>query len=441
MDLPHYWDEAFPYSYAIGHMSEHGPSILSDAAPSIYTTGHPLLYYFLQASWNHFIGDSLWMQRLFPLFVSICILWVTYWVGKILFDRMVGLGAATLLLTQNVFLAQSTFQLPETTLTLSFLLTLAFWYRKADIMFLITSTKLLFTKEPAIILLFSLYLISVIAPIKQGEWKAFLRNSLLFAIPVMVMAGFYVHQYIVQGWFLFPRHTGFIETSVDHVMNQFSRYFSFLFIYEGRNALTFSAALLAIILVIKSRKKPGQYYRPPVLTLIIPLILFLVFSAFNFYSNRYILVLFPLLTLLTASTFWIWLRERTRMYGVSILLLSSITLYFSLSHRKPNDHSLGYVDTVRVQQQAIHYCLSEGWQNEPITTSFLMGKYLTDPRPGYVDREHVFTRVNDTSVGAARIFIVPQNEKVSLEEVEGSLELVKTFTEKDAACSIYMRAI
>ena len=50
LNLPHYWDEAFPYSYAIGHMSQNGSSLLSDGAPSLYTKGHPLLYYFMQST-------------------------------------------------------------------------------------------------------------------------------------------------------------------------------------------------------------------------------------------------------------------------------------------------------------------------------------------------------------------------------------------------------
>ena len=55
--LPYYWDEAFPYSFAIRHQVENGLSLLPGGMPELLYTGHPPLFYFLEAAWTKLFGN------------------------------------------------------------------------------------------------------------------------------------------------------------------------------------------------------------------------------------------------------------------------------------------------------------------------------------------------------------------------------------------------
>lgn len=438
LNLPHYWDEAFPYSYAIGHMTENGASILSDGAPSIYTTGHPLLYYFCQSIWNSIAGGELWIERLFPMIISSFVLLFTFLIGKHLHSDLSGGIAALLLSTQNAFIAQASFQLPETMLTLFLLMTIYFGIKEKKCAFILSATGLVFTKEAGVILLFLVFVYYVASRLKKTNLKELLVSSWIFVIPIALNFGFYLHQYFVQGWFLFPRHTGFIETEGGFVVNQFSRYFAHLFINSGRNILFFTMLLftiISILLRVKSRKKIAP---KPKLFLIIGLIVgFLIFSAFNFYSDRYILCLFPLFILLVAFSVITLFKEKIWLSSAIGVSLCCITFFVGFTKRTPTDHSLGYSDAIQSQKYAINYCVESGWKDQPIQTSFLMSKNLTSHYPRYLEKDDVFTNVNQSD--DAEIIIISSNEQEEhLTDKIKNYHSVKRFESGSEWCEIYV---
>lgn len=411
LDLPHYWDEAFPYSYAIGYMTEHGPGILSDAAPAEYTTGHPLLYYFLQASWNMLVGDTIWMQRILPLIFSLGSLWLTFFMGRLLFNARIASGAVILFVCQSGFLGNATFQLPETLLTLLMLSTICFLCTGRKWLFVVFATLLLFTKEPAVVLLLLIFLFHFFIILRNKPWKQRLNIWWIYTIPVALNLLFYVHQYFTRGWFLFPRHTGFMDFGTGFFTDQLSRYFAHLMIYEGRNGMLFTAVILLMYYLIKNRRslRLTDIGRNSILpgTLIAG---YLLFSSVNFYSNRYILCLYPLFCLLVSAILCYALPIRL-LYVTGIMILAAVTLWFSFTNKNTSDHSLGYADSVRCQMEVIAFCRENGLQDTTIQTGFLMSKYLTSHYPRYIEKDDLFTRVNSVPPAEAQVFILCSNEK------------------------------
>lgn len=416
LNLPHYWDEAFPYSYAIGYMTEHGPSILSDATPAEYTTGHPLLYYFLQSSWNAMVSDTIWMQRILPLLISLGCLWMTFFMGRLLFNERIALGAVVLFLCQSGFLGQATFQLPETLLTLLLLTTICFLYKGQKWLFVVSATLLLFTKEPAFALLGLVFLFHFFIMLRKKPWKTHLNIWWMYAIPVALNLIFYLHQYYVQGWFLFPRHTGFMGFTLDFFTDQFGRYFAHLMIYEGRNGMLFTAAILFIHYFTRHRK--SLHWTDAGRNAILCGILitgYLLFSAVNFYSNRYILCLYPPFCLLVSAILFHALPKRW-LHAAGVVILAGVTLWFSFTNKNASDHSLGYTDSVRCQIEAIAFCQEKGLQDAAVQTGFLMSKYLTSYYPRYLDKDELFTHVNAVPPEEAQVFILCSNEKYLYDE-------------------------
>lgn len=440
LNLPAYWDEAFPYSYAIGYMVENNPGLLTTAAPAIHTTGHPLLYYFSQAVWNSLVGETLWMQRLFPLLLSMGCLWMTFLVGRQLVNARVGVWAAFLLVCQSTFLSQSGFQLPEVMLTFLMFTTIYTFLQRWKWLYTFSAGLMLLVKEPAVILLGIIFLYHLLIVMKGQTWSKRLSQIWMYALAVSPSVLFYLHQYAVQGWVLFPRHTGFMDFTFGHFANQLRGYFTHLFIYSGRNGLFFSAIVLVVYYVIKNRPQlRWSKTANPVLLLLMLLVGYLVFSSFNFYSNRYILCLFPLFSLLTAMAVYYALEKLEWVSNIGIVALCATCLYFSLTKTNPHDHSLGYADEVRCQQQAIDYAIEQGWKDKTISTSFLMSKNMSSHYPSYVNKEEVFTSISE-DINQADIVIKCSNEKYFLNQtLPPDLKQVKNFKRGKAFCEVYAK--
>ena len=438
LDLPHYWDEAFPYSYAIGHMTEHGPGIRSDAAPAIYTTGHPLLYYFLQASWNNLTGNTMWLQRLLPLCLSFGCLWMTFLLGRKLFRDEIGMAACGVLVCQNTFLAQSSFQLPETLLTFLMLTTLYFYVRGHRTALLISATLLLFTKETAVVLLMGVFAHHFFIQLSGQTFRSRMLQTWMYVLPVALNLFFYLDQYVIQGWFLFPRHLGFLTLTTDFFFNQLSRYFSYLFLYYGRNGLFFLAIIALTWLLIRNRASIAPKGKQALL-LVLPLVAFLLFSAVNFYSNRYILCLFPLFALLVSAGLFYALEHYHRLWFPSVTAIASaVCLYFSITKQSGSDHTLGYVHAVLTQQQATAYLLEHVDQKTSVATSFLMSKNLTSHHPGYLEKSQVFGQVTQ-ELASAQVAVFCSNEVYFKPEDLSAWNLEKRFESGRAWCEIYTR--
>jgi 4-amino-4-deoxy-L-arabinose transferase-like glycosyltransferase len=437
LNLPHFWDEAFPYSYAIGHMSENGSSLLSDGAPTVYTTGHPLLYYFLQSNWNNLVGGVLWMERLFPIILSTLILVFTFLVGKHLHSNWTGGIAAILLSTQSSFLSQASFQLPETMLTLFLLMSIYYSITNKKWAFVLVATGLVFTKETGVILLFILFMNFVVASYNKSNLTTFLKSTWVYIIPIALNFLFYLHQYYVQGWFLFPRHTGFILFDADLVFNQFSRFFAHLFIYDGRNITFFTMLIFIAFFGMAKWKRSKKIASDQTVFLLISLIVgFLIFSAFNFYSNRYILCLFPIFVILASLSITTLFKEKFWISSAIGLVLAIVTLTQGLTKSSSSDCSLGYSDVVRTQMSAINYCVNMGWQNKSIETGFLMSKNLTSHYPRYVKQDQIFFAVNETNSTPEVIIVSSIEPKTGLLENLDDFYSVQRFESKNEWCEI-----
>lgn len=394
----------------------------------------------MQSSWNNFVGNILWMERLFPMITSILILIFTYLIGKKLHSKSAG-GIATILLsTQSSFLSQASFQLPETMLTLFLLMSIYYSLTNKKWAFVLVATGMVFTKETGVILLFILFLNFIIKKYNKTELIPFIKSTWIYITPIALNFIFYLHQYYVQGWFLFPRHTGFIISEIDPVFGQFKRYFANLLIFEGRNMIFFTMLIITTILGVSRRKAMKKLTFNHSVPLLISLILgFLIFSAFNFYSDRYILCLFPIFAILASLSITTLFKKRVWISSALGLGLTLITFTKSCTNSKPTDHSLGYSDAVRTQMNAINYCVNMEWQNKSIQTSFLMSKNLTSHYPRYLERDQLFTNVNKGNTSPELIIISNNETEEHLMKKIKKFYSVKRFENGNQWCEIFAR--
>lgn len=391
--LPFYWDEAWVYGPAVRMMADADPTLLPDGLPVEFSRGHPLLFHFLNAVWLKLFGNTVFQAHLFNLFIACILIMSVYLTGKKLFTPFAGFLAALFLSLQPVFIAQSLLVLPEVMLTLFVLLSLFAFLQNKMYQYLLFATGALLTKESGILVpvfVTAYYIIGNFIR-RKISWKVILSKTALYIAPLLIFATFLLLQHKIHGWYFFPEHTGYLDFSIKAVMNKFiDGYTAYLFIYQGRNFLFFSSfAAFALLKVLHKKIDHAQ----TMIFLIMFIIVYLLFSSINFFSNRYILCCLPLFMLISAGIL-------IQLFRISKLFLLVIPLFILLQipaiMKKSNaDHDLGYRDAVTVNTQLIGYLKAEKLEDKPIVAFFITRYLLTNHYSGYLEKGEEFTNVTD----------------------------------------------
>ena len=187
-------------------------------------------------------------------------------------------------------------------------------------------------------------------------------------------------------------------------------------------------------------KEEKNYY------LLIPIILNLLFFSTSIFTKRYFLHLYPLIFLISISSIYSLLKNKTYILS-AIMLILFITSYHKVEYYHGElDTNLEYVDFVRVHMRAASY-LEENHPNDKILAPY---KYFTkftlrEPYLGYVDTELKVITARDFSTlnpGDFDIFIKDfsissQDEEYLKERFE--LSLIKEFNRGGKIVRIYRR--
>ena len=465
LGLPYFWDEAWSYGPAVGMMYENGPSLLPDAIPAINSRGHPLLFHFLAAGWMRIFGDSLVSAHSFALLISVFTLFALYQFGKKFFSPKIGLMAVIFFGLQRVFLAQSAMVLPEMMMALWTLLAILNWFQNRRILFAIFASLLMLTKESGGVVIAAIGIWTLIEQfvVKKGKVleKDFLWRIAALAVPVLVMATFYIVQKIMMGWFLFPNHVSLIDPNWLVVRDKLLLCYGFIFKSQGRWLL--STVFLVSVLLVSKRftwnerlwltvgavlipafliafPQSDLILIPILLTILMALligklwtkvpverseshrmtwfvllfaILYVVFTAYNFMSFRYLLMIMA--PIFPVMLHWIGRAfdgkvKRWIFYG--IMALMAVWVYRQTSLQSPlADISMSYADALKVQLEVVDY-LEENWDRDTqIYTNHQYDTVLREPYAGFLDKDSVYTRITDVFDQDVQLVLISNNHK------------------------------
>ncbi|MCF8371188.1 MAG: glycosyltransferase family 39 protein [Bacteroidales bacterium] len=383
LSLPYYWDEAWVYGPAVRLMAQNGLGLLPDALPVHYSRGHPLLFHFLVAAWLQLFGNTVLMSHVFALVVSILLVVALYFVGKDLFDQNIALVSVLLLLMQPIFLAQSGLVLPEVMLALFALLSVFFFLKKKMTLYFISATLMLFTKETGVAIVFVAFMLEIVRQkggILSQPWKT-IKTLFVVGSPVLVLFAYLLVQYFYQGWFLFPEHTGFVTFDIATVWNRLTEgYGAYIFIYQGRNLLLFSALVLLVYALIRKVKLD---HKTELFALFAFIVGFMLVSSVNFFSNRYTLTVVVLFLVLSTGIILQVLKNKYLAIGFTFIALA---LQIPILQKKSgSDHNLGYVNAVKANIAMTDYISTLQIQDKEICANFNTMEILRNPLCGYVD--------------------------------------------------------
>lgn len=448
LNLPFYWDEAWSYARAVFDMHENGLAILpGDANPNL-TRGHPLLFYFLSALWMKLSGTSLTAIHLFPLIISCITLAAVYKTAEILFSKESARIALLLFALQAIFLAQSTLLLPEIMLALFTILTFHFYFMKKWIWFSIFSIMLVLTKETGMVLIAALFLDKILLEkwfnkTTGRSWPLLIIELAVLCIPVAAFASFMVLQKLHFGWFLYPEHMGMTILDPKVILERLNSFFFKLLLQHGKFALLILALTGLIVLIRKKAVSEKQAHLLVFSCLF--LLLFMLFSAVNFFTTRYLLSVLPFFFICGS---WIISEIFTgRSYSRNVVV-ASLALLFAwhsfYGNRSEADVSLHYKNTVLLHQETVHYAEEMQWQHTSLYTSFLMLYNLTDPNMGYlINKDRPFSRTYNAPGNDYEVYLYYSTEPdpgYSQMKSDSCCVLQKRFESRGAWAEFYVRS-
>jgi 4-amino-4-deoxy-L-arabinose transferase-like glycosyltransferase len=388
VELPYYWDEAWVYAPAVQKMAASGLSLAPDAIPPELSRGHPLLFHFFAAAWVSVFGNSPAAAHSFALLVSMLLLLVVYRSAARIFSPAAGLAAVLLICVQPVFFAQSGLLLPEIMLALFLLLALQAYTENKWVVYLLAASAAILTKESAVALFAGLSAHRLLLWIKhRGKHKQHILTLAKINAPVLLWVVFLLWQYALRGWMFFPYHVYLIHFELSFILNQLNRYILYIFIYQGRNAVT---VILAILLTVTAFGKIQltAVQRHWLVCAGIFSLFFILMSAVNFYSGRYVITLIILLCMATAGVLS-QLNWRNWISGFLAVAAAVPPVVNMLTYHGKEDNEPGYANAVNVMQQAAEWLTSKEQKDRNVYGTFLIHNMLTNERGGYLTKEQL----------------------------------------------------
>ena len=439
LSLPYFWDEAWSYFTAVQQMYESGPSLLPGALPLKIAKGHPLFFFFIYSSWMHIFGTSVTVVHILSLLISVATIMVTYLMVKKHANQNAALIAIVLLSIQSLFLAQASMVLPEMLLTLLLLLSIHMYLSRNFGWFILSAGLMVMTKETSIVFICGFLLMHLLTYIKpEKEARKYIVETFMISVPLIIYAIFLVLHKIEFGSFFYPDHTGYVDFRFDSVSQKINIATEIIFTRYGRKTvLIISTLSLLIILIKKTKLKSGTLLA----LILIQTLLFLSFSAINFYTQRYMLGLLSLFMIASAVIMENAKLKNLWLNTLILIFVTSIPLYSTLTQKSNTDKDLGYVEAVMVHQKMVHFCEEQDWQDKGISASFNLIYYLRDYSLGYLSQDKGFSNVSDLRyIRDSEIFLIDctnHGKELQIDTIKTENQLVKEYQIKQAWGEIY----
>jgi Gpi18-like mannosyltransferase len=440
LSLPYFWDESWVYTRAIYEMIEKGPSLLPGSINADLYTGHPLMFYFLSSLWMSVMGTDVTTAHIFPLILA-CILFIIVYliVNKTTNEPILASFASIIVAWQPVTLAQSGMMLSEILLTIFTLLSLYFFLKKQTFWMVFFMSCLILTKEAGIVMCLTLSMFGFLEALKTKKTGIVLKSISIYSIPFFVGFLFYLIQKIRLGWFFYPRHTGWIDLSLNSIFDKMSWSLTFIFSRQGR--IIFIAIIAIYILLLLFKKiKFNQDYKSIFTILSTFIIIYILFCSINFLSTRYLYSTIPaviiLIVIMCGSLFT---KKNYYIIVMSLLCVFSFTMIPRSYKADISDVDLTYSSLVNVHSNMVKYCESKNLYNTHITTHFLMIEQLSHKTCGYLsgnEFSHVDVSMDDDT---KYLILSPVERDFNLDELNKkfNITLEKKFESGVAWCEIY----
>jgi len=428
---PFYWDEAWVYAPALNQMAENGPSLLPNAIDIKYSRGHPMFFHFLGGLYILIFGDSPFSIHSFSLLTTIVGVIATYSLAKYIFNFRVAIIACLFLMTNELFFINSVFAFPEMLLAALSTLGIYYYLLKKPVHLFFALSLMVLTKETSIVLLLVLLFAETIMKVFIKE-KINLKLILPMIGSCLVFISIYIMNKIYHDWYFYPGHTEYFNFNIDYLAERIRRISGALFSYKSHWLLSLPILIALTTFYIKNQARyyiqilsmlffvgfvmfknyPTEVLHFKILLLgllltgiyllftvkiedkkvksffsisLIYTFAFISFSAINFFTDRYILCIMPLLVITTASAIHYLSNNNIKIFMIiSVLIIGFQINQLITTNKLGGSHAQCYqiLDCHKSIAEFIVNNLEDGAR---IKVDFLMFHHFSNPQNGYYD--------------------------------------------------------
>ncbi len=446
LNTPYFWDESWVYAPAIKAMAQSGISLMPHALSDFFSRGHPLFFFFTGAIWVKLLGSSFISLHLFALAIAISFIFTLFYIVKNLFDSTLALIVSAITLIQPNFISQSAIVLPEIFVSLWAVLTIYHFVKGNRFYYFLFGSLLMLTKESGIVIIASLMAYQCISffvqKITLHSFKLFMVDSLFAFTPILPFIAFLIIQHSERGYYLYPEHVALLNFNWNNFQEVLKHCYDILFEGQGRILITWSfliifgllykpipvfarwAIVIGLMVCVKiffrywplpdwlmilfvgaftcmfyyfmhikyaTASKQSEKF---LATLFITGILYLVFSSINFFTNRYLLLLVPLMVIY--FSYYIKTSIQFRPYlpytwalVIVVLMICNVIFYCN----SLGDDSPKYIHGIRLEQEMVKYMEQQHLQKSNIYSNFTMTVALHDKDCGFLTGDSIFTNL------------------------------------------------
>ena len=330
-----------------------------------------------------------------------------------------------------MFIAQSAMLYPEMLMAFGLIMAMGGYLQKKTWLYSIGMFIAVYSKETAIVFFVAFLCWDVLRIITRESKSDILTRHVW---PLVFFLSHPLMQFLYHGWFLFPEHTDLITFDMKNVRFNIRKVYRILFEGQYRGWMLYPILIggaflfklkkwwvnLLVVLIGFSAYKVliwkwvvPEWVLPPILlaAVFIPVALwlrlrerrpfgnlantiglgfvvtigFVIFSAMNFFTHRYLLSILILISFLSAIIIWNQKHLRTWMkYGVSICCVG-LSLFASFDLRTIGEIDLGLYDDLRNQKTSIAWITANIDREADVCTDFVMSNYLINEYGGHVD--------------------------------------------------------
>lgn len=405
LKLPYFWDEMGVYGNGVQYLISHEIGILPEVLPADISRGHPLLFFTIHALVIQFFGNEFFVSHVFSLLVSSLTLVSTYLLAKEFLPKILAAGCVVLLLSQNIFLAQSSLVIPEMMIALVSTLAILNFVKKRYAWAILLLCFGVLIKESVILIAAFLGFVFLIKLIKNGSLRLEMAQLLSFSLPLVVLLSFLFIQKMQQGWYFFPYHTEILQDGAfSGFFEKLEMHYTFLFFKQGRNQWLI-AGLLGLLSLGFSKNKQKLLF------LLSFFIVNLLLFSFAFYMDRYILYLYPIIVILIVQGVYFLSLQRKFVSILLVLVLASLSFAQIQDSSFRYDASLAYEDVVLAHQEAISYFCELDEKN--YDANFPINMSLWNSQLGYLNESCESSLIYDQL--SPKYLILYNQEKENLE--------------------------
>lgn len=480
-----YWDESWVYAPAISHMYDHGPSLMPDAIPVLYSRGHPILYHAVCAAWMKLFGTSHIAMHSFALSISVLLCITVFDVVTRIFNAATGAIAGLLLLCNILFFVAAPQLLTDVPLALLVMLSIYYYSLERYIPAIVSLSLLYLIKE-------SSWVMVVIPAIdtlqgrftKRDNRSTSVRKLATTVLPLLPIALYFLIQKSIFGWFFFPNHIDCIHLDTPHTLQQFQTILNYLFVAEHQYMIFALIAIVAIGAGIKYKSKnwlllllgliatylntllfdykDGIFYAYAVACIVALFILlfkgipgltalqnrflkisvsfgllFIYFTAINFFEPRYLTPAFIIFTcLLPAIILGTCIRIPQYISLPAILIIA----FFSYRY---TDCINTFYGRLHIHQALVNYLEEKNYYTQYIyCNGYIQREHLTNYRTGVLSSTRSFTHIQEFPNDSTQFAVVDNIEyEGEVETIRNNphFRLIQRFSENNCWIEVYER--